>query len=104
MRLVGRFGLVCAKLTAAGLLLTGAAACAGVAAAPAAVPPGGAAPARTAPAGGGLNGQPAFVTAVPAVDATRHAVAAEPTDHERGRYRVRGCRGRSPGGAGAAGR
>jgi hypothetical protein len=51
MRLAGRFGLVCAKLTAAGFLLTGAAACAGVAAAPAAVPQGSAAPGITAPAG-----------------------------------------------------
>src|SRR5271156_4607572 len=75
MRLVGRFGLVCAKFTAAGLLLTGAAACAGVAAAPATVPHGGATPARTAPAGGTLDGPPAFVTAGTAVDGTRPATA-----------------------------
>ena len=58
MRLVGRFGLVCVKLAAAGFLVTGAAACAGVAAAPAGVPHGSAAPAVTAPAAGSLNGQP----------------------------------------------
>jgi hypothetical protein len=73
MRLVGRFGLVCVKLAAAGFLLTGAAACAGVAAAPATVPHGGATPASTAPAGASLDGQPAFVTAGTAVDRTRHA-------------------------------
>jgi hypothetical protein len=75
MRLVGRFSLFCAKLTAAGFLLTGAAACAGVAAAPATVPHG-ATPARTAPAGGSLDGQPAFVTAGTAVDGTRHATGS----------------------------
>jgi hypothetical protein len=72
MRLVGRFGLVCAKLAAAGLLLTGAAACAGVTAAPAAVPHDSAAPASTAPAAGSLDGQPAFVTAGTAVDRASH--------------------------------
>ena len=72
MRLVGRFGLVCAKLTAAGLLMIGAAACAGVAAAPAAVPHTDAAAASSAPASGGVNGQPAFVTAAPAVDKATH--------------------------------
>jgi len=76
MRLVGRFGLVCAKAAAAGLLLTGAAACAGVSAAPATVPHGSARPAGTAPAGGSLDGQPAFVTAGTAVDRTRHAAAS----------------------------
>jgi hypothetical protein len=73
MRLVGRFGLVCAKLAAAGFLVTGAVACAGVAAVPAAVPHSGAAPASTAAAGGSLDGQPAFVTAGPAVDNNGHA-------------------------------
>jgi hypothetical protein len=79
MRLVGRFSLVCAKLAAAGFLVTGAAACAGVAAAPAALPHSGAAPASTAPTGGGLNGQPAFVTAAPAVDKTVHRASSSPT-------------------------
>jgi hypothetical protein len=73
MRLEARFGLAGARLAAAGLLVTGAAACAGVAAAPAAVPHGGAAAARTAPAGGSLDGQPAFVTAGTAVDRARPA-------------------------------
>jgi hypothetical protein len=73
MRLVGRFGLVCAKLAAAGFLLTGAAACAGVAPATAAAPHSSAAPASTTPGGGSLNGQPAFITAAPAVDSTRRA-------------------------------
>jgi hypothetical protein len=76
MRLVGRFGLVCAKLAAAGLLVTGAAACAGVATVPAAVPHTGAAPASTAPASGSLNGQPAFVTAAPAVDRATHRASS----------------------------
>ena len=76
MRLVGRFGLVCAKLAAAGFLVTGAAACAGVAAVPAAATHNAAGPASTAPAGRGLNGQPAFVTAVPAVDKSMHAAAS----------------------------
>jgi hypothetical protein len=76
MRLVGRFGLICAKLAAAGLLLTGAAACATVAATPATVPPGSTTPAATAPAGGSLDGQPAFVTAGTAVDRTRHPAAS----------------------------
>ena len=76
MRLVGRFGLVCAKLAAAGLLVTGAAACAGVATVPAAVPHTGAGPASTAPASGGLNGQPAFVTAAPAVDRATHRASS----------------------------
>jgi hypothetical protein len=80
MRLVGRYGLVWARLAAAGFLLTGAAACAGVAAAPATVPTGSARPAATAPAGGSLDGQPAFVTAGTAVDGTRHpARASSPT-------------------------
>jgi hypothetical protein len=79
MRLVGRFGLVCAKLAAAGFLLTGAAACAGVAAAPATVPHGSARPAITAPAGGSLNGQPAFVTAGQAVDSAGPAAGSSPT-------------------------
>jgi len=74
MRLVGRFSLVCARLAAAGFLLTGAAACAAVSSAPAS--PGSAAPPSTAPAGGGLNGQPAFVTAGRAVDSTPTAHAA----------------------------
>jgi hypothetical protein len=73
MRLVGRFGLVCAKLAAAGFLVTGAAACAGVATVPAAVSHSETAPASTAPATGDLNGQPAFVTAAPAVDRSSHA-------------------------------
>jgi hypothetical protein len=73
MRLVGRFSLVCAKLAAAGFLVTGAAACAGVATVPAAVSHSEAAPASTAPATGDLNGQPAFVTAAPAVDRSSHA-------------------------------
>ena len=73
MRLVRRFGLVCAKLAAAGLLVTGAAACAGVAAAPAAATHSAAGSASTAPEDAGLNGQPAFVTAVPAVDKTKSA-------------------------------
>jgi hypothetical protein len=73
MRLVGRFGLVCARLAAAGFLVTGAAACAGVAAAPEAVPRGSAAPAGPAPAAGSLNGQPAFVTAGRAVDSASPA-------------------------------
>jgi hypothetical protein len=73
MRLVGRLGLACGKFAVAGLLVTGAAACAGVAATPATVPPGSAAPAGTAPAGASLDGQPAFVTAGTAVDGTRHA-------------------------------
>jgi hypothetical protein len=64
MRLVGRFGLVCARLAAAGFLVTGAAACAGGAAAPGAAPRSSAAAATsTAPAGASLDGQPAFVTA-----------------------------------------
>jgi hypothetical protein len=79
MRLVGRFGLVCAKLAAAGLLLTGAAACAGVAAAPAAVPHSSAAPATTAPEGDSLNGQPAFVTAGQAVDNAGPAAGSRAT-------------------------
>jgi hypothetical protein len=84
MRLVGRFGLVCAKLAAAGLLLTGAVACAGVAATPATVPPGSATPASTAPAGVSLDGQPAFVTAGTAVDRTRHAAgSSSPTPGNR---------------------
>ena len=79
MRLVGRFGLVCAKLAAAGLLATGAAACSGVAAAPTAVPRTGAAAASTTPASEALNGQPAFVTAAPAVDkAARAAKSSSP--------------------------
>jgi hypothetical protein len=73
MRLVRRFGLVCAKLAAVGLLVTGAAACAGVAAAPAAATHSAAGSASTAPEDAGLNGQPAFVTAVPAVDKTKSA-------------------------------
>ena len=76
MRLVGRFSLVCAKLAAAGLLVTGAAACAGVATVPAAVPHTSSGPASTARASGGLNGQPAFVTAAPAVDRATHHVSA----------------------------
>jgi hypothetical protein len=82
MRLAGRFGLVCARLAAAGFLLTGAAACAGVAAVPAAVPPGSAAPASTAPADSSLNGQPAFVTAGRAVDSAgpaRSSSSSRPT-------------------------
>ena len=75
MRLVGRLGLVCAKLAAAGLLVTGAAACAGVATVPAAEPHTGGAPSSTAPASGALNGQPAFVTAAPAVDRATHRAA-----------------------------
>jgi hypothetical protein len=79
MRLVGRFGLVCAKLAAAGFLVIGAAACAGVAPAPAAVPHGSAAPASAAPAGGSLDGQPAFITAGAAVDSDGHADSGRPT-------------------------
>ena len=93
MRLVGRFGLVCAKLAAAGFLVTGAAACAGVAAAPAAVPHSSAAPASTAPAGGGLDGQPAFVTAGPAVDRRARRRQQQPDrEQRRCHVRVRGCR------------
>jgi polymorphic membrane protein len=73
MRLEPRFGLAGARLAAAGLLVTGAAACAGVAAAPAAVPHSSAAAARTAPAGSSLDGQPAFVTEGTAVDRARPA-------------------------------
>jgi hypothetical protein len=71
MRLVGRFGVVCARLAAAGFLVTAAAACA---AAPSASH-GGAAPSAGAggsPASTAVNGQPAFVTAVPAVDRSGH--------------------------------
>jgi len=74
MRLVGRFGLVCARLAAAGFLVTGAAACAGVAAAPGATAHGSATPASAAPASGSLDGQPAFVTEGTAVDGAQHAV------------------------------
>ena len=76
MRLVGRFGLVWARLAAAGFLVTAVAACAGVAAAPAAVPHSSAGPASTAPAGGSLDGQPAFITAGPAVDKHAHAAGS----------------------------
>ena len=79
MQLVGRIGLVCARLAAAGFLLTAAAACAGVAATPPAVPHISAGPASTAPAGGSLDGQPAFVTAGTAVDHTSHASHAAGT-------------------------
>jgi hypothetical protein len=79
MRLVGRFGLVCARVAAAGFLVVGAAACAGVAAAPSTMPHGSAAPASTAPAGGGPGGQPAFVTAGTAVDRTSHAARSSST-------------------------
>jgi hypothetical protein len=77
MRLVGRFGLVCARLAAAGFLVTGAAACAGSAAAPAAAPRSSAAAATTtAPAGASLDGQPAFVTAGTATDGHKPAAKA----------------------------
>jgi hypothetical protein len=69
MRLVGRFGLVCARLAAAGFLVTGAAACA---AATSTAPAGGAAPSSASPADTAMNGQPAFVTAVPAVRTSSH--------------------------------
>ena len=67
MRLVGRFGLVCARLAAAGFVLAGAAACAGVASTPASRPA--AAAMSTAPAGG----NPAFVTAGRAIDTSSRA-------------------------------
>src|SRR6201996_9605837 len=70
MQLVGRFGVVCARLAAAGAVLAGAAACAGVASAPSPHPD--AASMSTASAGG----DPAFVTAGRAVDAASHAAAS----------------------------
>src|SRR5580704_6258639 len=79
MRLVGRFGLVCSRLAAAGFLVTGAAACAGVAAAPAAVPHSSVPAVSTAPAGVSLDGQPAFVTAGTAVDHPSHAAGSSRT-------------------------
>jgi hypothetical protein len=69
MRLVGRFGLVWARLATAALVLAGAAACAGVASAPAPHSGAGAStgPASTAAAAGSPGGQAAFVTAGTAV-------------------------------------
>jgi hypothetical protein len=73
MRLVGRFGLVCARLATAGFLLAGAAACAGVTSASA--PHASTASPGTAPAAGAAAGEPAFVTAGRAVDAASKAAA-----------------------------
>jgi hypothetical protein len=70
MRLVGRFGLVCARLAAAGFVLAGASACAGVASTAASHPA--AAAMSTAPAGG----NPAFVTAGRAIETTSRAAAS----------------------------
>jgi hypothetical protein len=70
MRLVGRFGLVCARLAAAGFVLAGAAACADVASTPASHPA--AAAMSTALAGG----NPAFVTAGRAIDTSSRAAAS----------------------------
>jgi hypothetical protein len=64
MRLVGRFGLVWARLATAAFLLAGAAACAGTGSPPA---PPGSAPASAAPQAGSPDGQAAFVTAGTAV-------------------------------------
>jgi hypothetical protein len=80
MRLVGRFGRVCARLAAAGLVVAGAAACA---AAPGAAPhvEAGSSDSTTsgAASGAGAAGQPAFVTAVPAVKSKRGS--ASPSAH-----------------------
>ena len=69
MRLVGRFGQICARLVAAGFLLTGAAACAGPFIASAPRP----ASASLSPAAGTADGQPVFITAARARDSTRAA-------------------------------
>src|ERR1700722_12483235 len=98
MRLVGRFSLVCAKLAAAGLLVTGAAACAGVATVPAAVPHTSSGPASTARASGGLNGQPAFVTAAPAVDRATHHVSASSSGRPTATSSTSAAAPRAPGG------
>jgi hypothetical protein len=79
MRLVGRFGLICARLAAAGFLLAGAAACAGVTSASA--PHASTASAPAAPAASAVNGQPAFVTAGRAVDAASRATASSARPH-----------------------
>jgi len=69
MRLVGRFGLICARLAVAGFVLTGAAACAGsgTASAP------GQASRSLSPAAGTADGQAVFVTAGRATDSTGSA-------------------------------
>jgi hypothetical protein len=76
MRLVGRFALICARLAAAGFLLTAAAACAGPAG------PGGAASAprpaisSLSPMAGTQDGQAVFITAGRATDPSQAAAAS----------------------------
>jgi hypothetical protein len=70
MRRVGRFGQICARLAAAGFLLTGAAACAGPVTASAPRP----ASASLSPAAGAVDGQPVFITAARARYSTRAVV------------------------------
>jgi hypothetical protein len=79
MRLVGRFGLICARLAVAGFLLTGAAACAGAGTGPAPRPAGGSA--GPAAAGGSAEGQAVFVTAGRATDGSRASARAKASAH-----------------------
>jgi hypothetical protein len=69
MRLVGRFVLLCARLAAAGFLLTAAAACAGPGTASAPRPASG----SPSPAAGTADGQAVFITAGQATDHGRAA-------------------------------
>ena len=78
MRLVGRFGLFCARLAAAGLVVAGAAACA---AAPGSAPHVGPGSASGGAVSADAAGQPAFVTAVPAVTNKNARGSASPRAH-----------------------
>jgi hypothetical protein len=73
MRLVRRFGLVCARLAIAGFVAAGAVACAGVGAAPA--PRSSTAPASSATGAGNPDGQAVFVTEGTAVRGSSGAAA-----------------------------
>ena len=77
MRLVGRFALICARLAAAGFLLTAVAACAGSGAASAPHPVG----ASLSPAAGTADGQAVFITAGQATDPSRTAAPGRRIAH-----------------------
>jgi hypothetical protein len=77
MRLVGRYALICARLAAAGFLLSGAAACAGPGAAPAPHP----ASQSLRPAAGTADGQAVFITAGQATESSRAAGPSRAAAH-----------------------
>ena len=81
MRLVGRFGLICARLAVAGFLLTGAAACAAAGTGSAPQPSGGSS--SPAAAGGTADGQAVFVTAGRATEAGRATPRASASKHPK---------------------